>query len=131
MKKNIDVENKKFAILIAVLLLILSSGYLEKINSMLAWLVNLFSIALAIHIQFKPQRINKLRLKWIELGSFIGKYTSLILISLIFILIFTPIGLFMRLIKRDELELKKRKISRIGKMSRLKKNAILKISIKF
>ena len=43
---------------------------------------------------------------WMMLGVFLGKIISPIVIGIIFFGLFTPISLFMKLFRRDELRLK-------------------------
>jgi hypothetical protein len=56
---------------------------------------------------FKPVALTLLNEFWFKLGSFLGKIVSPLVLGLIFLTLFTPIAIIMRLSGRDELKLKK------------------------
>ena len=55
-----------------------------------------------------PRTLRPLTRLWMQLGQRLGRLINPIVLGAIFFLIFTPIGLIMRLVGRDELKLKRR-----------------------
>jgi hypothetical protein len=55
-----------------------------------------------------PHALRPLNKLWMRFGRLLGRLISPIILGAIFFLIFTPIGLIMRLVGRDELRLKRR-----------------------
>jgi len=53
-----------------------------------------------------PKALHPLNVAWMTLGLWLGKIVSPIVLGLIFLLIFTPLALVLRLSRRDELLLK-------------------------
>jgi len=53
-----------------------------------------------------PQALRPFNVAWMTLGLWLGKIVSPIVLGLIFLLIFTPLALVLRLFGRDELLLK-------------------------
>ena len=54
---------------------------------------------------FFPVALRPLHSVWIKIGSVLGWINTRILLSLLFVFIFTPIGWIMRFLKKDPLEL--------------------------
>lgn len=52
---------------------------------------------------FKPITLKPFYCLWMAIGKVLGTINFFIIMSLIFVFIFTPIGLFFRLIKRDSM----------------------------
>ncbi len=73
-------------------------------------------VALVIAILFvvvtilSPQFLAPLNRFWYELGIFLGKIVSPVVLGLIFFILITPVSLVMRLFGRDELKIKKRNV---------------------
>ena len=55
-----------------------------------------------------PRTFRPLNRLWMRFGQLLGRLISPIVLGAIFFVIFTPIGLIMRLVGRDELRLKRR-----------------------
>jgi len=55
-----------------------------------------------------PRTLRPLNRLWMQFGQLLGRLISPIVLGAIFFLIFTPVGLIMRLVGRDELKLKRR-----------------------
>jgi len=53
-----------------------------------------------------PKILFEIRKYWIKLGNILGHINSTIIFSLAFFLIFTPLSIFFKIIKRDLLKLK-------------------------
>ncbi len=96
---------KKFGLLFFLVFLIIGLWPLLKNNDIRIWAIIIslfFLISSILSLKFLVP-MNKL---WIKLGEQLGKYVAPIVLSLIYFLILTPIGLFMRLIGKDLLNLK-------------------------
>ena len=74
----------------------------------------LASLFIAISIA-APRTLRPLNRLWMQFGQLLGRLISPIVLGAIFFLIFTPVGLIMRLVGRDELKLKRRATKRIGR----------------
>ena len=66
----------------------------------------LLAMALAVTAVFKPDRLLPLNRLWMKFGALLGIVVSPIVMGLIYFGLFTPMGIVMRLFKRDELRLK-------------------------
>lgn len=66
----------------------------------------IFSLIFGIVAYLKPDLLQPLNKLWMLFGLLLGKIISPIVLGIIFFGLFTPIGLFMKVIGRDELSLK-------------------------
>jgi hypothetical protein len=66
------------------------------------------SLCFFLSASFYPDLYTKTHLfqLWVKFGNLMGKVNSKIIISVLFFFIFTPIGIFLRLIKKDLLSKK-------------------------
>ncbi len=97
-------SEKKFGLLFFFLFLIIGLWPLLKGNEIRVWsliisLFFLFSAMLSLKFLIP---MNKL---WIKFGEQLGKFIAPVILSFIYFFILTPIGLFMRIIKKDLLNL--------------------------
>ena len=67
--------------------------------------INLFAMVLLITSMTIPYLLKPFAVVWFGLSRFLGGISSKIILSLIFYSIFTPIGLFVKLINRNPLNL--------------------------
>ena len=102
MKQN---NNRSFGILLFFFFIIISLWPLLSKNEPIIWSLSIAIIFLVLAI-LNPKLLSPLTRLWIRLGEVIGKFISPIIIGLIFFLILTPIGLLMRIFKKDLLNLK-------------------------
>ena len=98
-------SNRSFGIVFFVVFLIIATyplinGYELRLWSLIVSIVFLF-LGLVNSKILNP--LNKL---WFKFGIFLGKIISPLIMSIIFFLVVTPIGLLMRLFKKDLLKLK-------------------------
>tara|TARA_B100001123_G_C15152693_1_gene964140 strand:- start:477 stop:884 length:408 start_codon:yes stop_codon:yes gene_type:complete len=77
-------------------------------------LVLIFLITFMLSI-FYPNALSPFNSVWMKFGMIIGKIMNPIIMGLIFFGMFTPIAIFLRLIGRDELRLKKTNIDSFWK----------------
>jgi len=65
-----------------------------------------FGFPLLLAGQFKPKALKRLYQFWMKVGAVLGWINTRILLALVYFLIFTPIGLTMRLVKSDPMHRK-------------------------
>ena len=106
MKDNIKLgSNRSFGIVFFIFFLILGLYPLVNNGEIITWflLVSFLFFVLGIINSKLLTPLNKL---WFKFGIFLGKIISPLIMMLIFFLVVTPIGLFMRIIGRDLLGMK-------------------------
>lgn len=121
LKSNIALGILFFLVFLIIGLIPLKSG--ENIR---IWSIALSSIFLIITI-ITPNILTILNKLWTKFGLLLGKVISPIIISLIFLFIITPIGLYFKVFRKDILNLKITKknssywINRKNKIESMKK----------
>ena len=105
MKNKSSNSNKSFGILFSLLFLIFALYPLVN-NEEIRILPFIISIIFLILGLLNSHFLSPLNKFWLKFGFFLGKFMSPIIMLFIFFLIVTPIGLFMRLIGKDLLNLK-------------------------
>jgi len=108
-KININNKNKDnitFGILFFILFLIIGLYPLTSSEPVRIWSIILSLVFLIITI-IKPNLFTFLNKLWIQLGMLLGKIISPTVMGLIFFLVVTPIGIFVRILKKDVMSLKK------------------------
>ena len=106
MKDNMKLgSNRSFGIVFFIFFLILGLYPLVNNGEIITWflLVSFLFFVLGIINSKLLTPLNKL---WFKFGIFLGKIISPLIMMLIFFLVVTPIGLFMRIIGRDLLGMK-------------------------
>ena len=98
-------SNRSFGIVFFLVFLLISIYPLINNESIRIWslVVSLIFLVLGIINSNLLLPLNKL---WFKFGIFLGKIISPIIMGIIFFLVVTPIGLIMRLIGKDILNLK-------------------------
>ena len=98
-------SNKSFGIVFFVVFLIIALYPLVNDQNIRLWslIVSLFFLISGLINLKILTPLNKL---WFKFGIFLGKIISPIIMGIIFFLVVTPIGLIMRLIGKDVLNLK-------------------------
>ncbi len=99
--------NRNFGIVFAVVFLIISFWPLLNGDAMRNWSL-LVSIIFFILALINSKILTPLNKIWFKFGIFLGKIVSPIVMSIIFFLVITPTGFFMKLIGKDLLRLKKK-----------------------
>lgn len=94
---------KTFGYIWALICLIIA--YYHKQYSLILCLLSIFFI---ISASFFPEIYVKTKIfqSWIKLGNFLGKVNSKIIIFFLFFVIFTPIALILKILKKDLLQKK-------------------------
>ena len=108
-KKEIKIKknnNITFGILFFFFFLIIGLYPLKSDEAIRAWSVVLSLVLLIITI-IKPNLFTFLNKLWIQLGILLGKIISPTVMGLVFFLVVTPIGIFVRILKKDVMGLKR------------------------
>ena len=117
-------SNRSFGIVFFIVFLIISLYPLINNQDIRLW--SLFiSLAFLFLGLINSKILNPLNKLWFKLGMFLGKIISPILMGIIFFLVVTPTGLFMRILGKDLLNLKYNKkksywIEKNGPKSKMK-----------
>ena len=101
-------SNKSFGIVFFILFLLVSL-YPLTINESIRYWSLIISVIFLILGLLNSNLLTPLNKIWIRFGILLGKLISPFIMVLIFFLVVTPIGLIMKIIKKDLLNLKVRK----------------------
>ena len=98
-------SNRSFGIVFFIVFLVISIYPLINNGELRLWslIISLFFLFLGLANSKILHPLNKL---WFKFGIILGKIISPLVMGVIFFLVVTPIGLFMRLLKKDLLNLK-------------------------
>jgi energy-coupling factor transporter transmembrane protein EcfT len=120
-KKN---NNITFGILFFIFFLIIGLYPLKSDETIRVWFVVLSLVFLIITI-IRPNLFTFLNKLWIKFGILLGKIISPIVMGLVFFFVVTPIGILIRILKKDVMGLKRGKssywINRENKFQTMKK----------
>ena len=98
-------SNRNFGIVFFVVFLLIALYPLINSGEIRIWSVVIASIFLVLGI-LNSNILLPLNKLWFKFGIFLGKIISPIIMGIIFFLVVTPIGLIMRLIRKDVLNLR-------------------------
>ena len=98
-------SNRSFGIVFFVVFLLIALYPLINSEEVRAWsiIVSLIFLILGLINSKILSPLNKI---WFKFGIYLGKIISPIIMGIIFFLVVTPIGLIMRLLKKDLINLK-------------------------
>ena len=103
---NIKISsNRSFGIVFFAVFIIISFYPLINNNDFKLWSLIISLIFLILGL-LNSKILNPLNKIWFKFGLFLGKIISPIVMGVIFFLVVTPIGILMRLLKKDLLNLK-------------------------
>ena len=108
-KKEIKIKrnnNITFGILFFFFFLIIGLYPLKSDEAIRVWSVVLSLVLLIITI-IKPNLFTFLNRSWIQFGIFLGKIISPIVMGLVFFFVVTPIGILVKILKKDVMGLKR------------------------
>ena len=108
-KQEIKINKKNnitFGILFFIFFLIISFFPLISAGIIRIWSVVLSLVFLIITI-IRPNLFTFLNRLWIQFGIFLGKIISPIVMGLVFFFVVTPIGILVRILKKDVMGLKR------------------------
>ena len=116
--------NRSFGIVFFIVFLIISLYPLLHGEHIRVWSLIISIIFLVLGL-FNSKLLNSLNMIWFKFGLLLGKIISPIVMGIIFFVVVTPIALFMRLLKKDLLNLKFNKkntywIEKSGPKSKMK-----------
>ncbi len=98
-------NNKSFGILFFIIFLLIALWPLINSGSIKLWALVIALIFLVLGI-INSKILTPVKKSWIKLGEILGKIIAPIVMGFIYFIIITPIGLLMRLIGKDVLNLK-------------------------
>jgi len=125
MKENIKISsNRSFGIVFFIVFLFIGFYPLANGGSLNIWALITSFIFLLLGI-LNSRILTSLNIIWFKFGLFLGKIFAPLIVGIIFFLIVTPIGLLMRFLKKDFLNLKFNKdksywITKNGPKSKMK-----------
>ena len=108
-KQEIKINKKNnitFGILFFILFFIIGLYPLASVGVIRIWSVVLSLVFLIITI-IRPNLFTFLNRSWIQFGIFLGKIISPIVMGLVFFFVVTPIGILVRILKKDVMGLKR------------------------
>ena len=98
-------SNKSFGLLFFIVFLILGLWPLKNADNINFYFI-LISLIFLILGLINSKILSPLNKSWIKLGEILGKIVSPLVMGFIYFIIITPIGIFMRFIGKDLLNLK-------------------------
>tara|TARA_B100000401_G_C52593755_1_gene618510 strand:- start:244 stop:630 length:387 start_codon:yes stop_codon:yes gene_type:complete len=117
-------SNRSFGIVFFVVFLVIGLYPLLNDNNLKIWSLIISFIFLVLGI-LNSNILSPLNNVWFKFGIFLGRFISPIIMGLIFFLVVTPIGLLMKMLGKDLLNLKHNKnktywIEKNGPKSKMK-----------
>ena len=98
-------SNRSFGIVFFIVFLLIALYPLLKGNDLRIWSLVISFIFLALGL-INSKILTPLNRLWFKFGLVLGKFISPLIMGIIFFLVVTPIGIIMRLLKKDLLNLK-------------------------
>ena len=98
-------SNRSFGIVFFIVFLLIALYPLTYSQDIRIWSVIISIIFLVLGL-FNSKILTPLNKLWFKFGIFLGKIVSPIIMGIIFFLVVTPIGLLMRLLGKDLINLK-------------------------
>ena len=127
MENSINIKRKNnitFGILFFIFFLIVGLYPLISNEPIRIWSIIVSLVFLTVTI-IKPNLFTFLNKLWIKFGILLGKIISPIVMGLVFFFVVTPIGIFVKILKKDVMGLKRGKssywITREDKIQSMKK----------
>ena len=117
-------SNRSFGVVFFIVFLLIGLYPLLKGNDLRIWSLIISFIFLALGL-INSRILTPLNRLWFKFGLLLGKFISPIIMGIIFFIVVTPIGIIMRLFKKDLLNLKFNKketywIDKSGPKSKMK-----------
>ena len=109
MKNSINIKSKDnitFGILFFIFFLIVGLYPLKSGGVTRVWSI-VFSLVFLIITIIRPNLFTFLNKLWIQFGILLGKIISPIVMGLVFFFVVTPIGMLVRILKKDVMGLKR------------------------
>jgi len=117
-------SNRSFGIVFFIVFLLIALYPLLKDNDLRIWSLVISFIFLILGL-IDSKILTPLNRLWFKFGLLLGKFISPLIMGIIFFIVVTPIGIIMRLLKKDLLNLKYNKketywIDKSGPKSKMK-----------
>ena len=117
-------SNRSFGIVFFIVFLLIALYPLLKDNDLRIWSLLISFIFLALGL-INSKILTPLNRLWFKFGLLLGRFISPLIMGIIFFVVVTPIGIIMRLLKKDLLNLKYNKketywIDKSGPKSKMK-----------
>ena len=117
-------SNRSFGIVFFIVFLLISLYPLLKGNDLRIWSLVISFIFLTLGL-LNSKILTPLNRLWFKFGLLLGRFISPLIMGIIFFVVVTPIGIIMRLLKKDLLNLKYNKketywIDKSGPKSKMK-----------
>lgn len=97
-------------VFVGIFLLVAAYGWYKQFSN--AW-VYIFLILASIFLLFTlvaPKLLGPLNKAWYQLGLFLGRFVSPIVLGILFFIVITPVAIAMRMAGRDALKLRKQHV---------------------
>lgn len=101
-------SNRSFGVVFFIVFLLIALHPLLKGNDLRIWSLIISFIFLALGL-INSKFLTPLNKLWFRFGILLGKLVSPLIMGIIFFIVVTPIGIIMRLFKKDLLNLKNNK----------------------
>ena len=98
-------SNRSFGILFCIVFAIIAVWPIFNDGALRIWPIPISLIFLILGL-FKSKLLNPLNIVWVKFGELLGRIIAPLVMAIIYFIIVTPIGLFMRLIGKDLLNIK-------------------------
>ena len=117
-------SNRSFGIVFFIVFLLIALYPILKDNDLRIWSLVISFIFLILGL-INSKILTPLNRLWFKFGLLLGKFISPLIMGIIFFIVVTPIGIIMRLLKKDLLNLKYNKketywIEKTGPKSKMK-----------
>ena len=117
-------SNRSFGIVFFIVFLLIALYPLLKDNDLRIWSLVISFIFLILSL-INSKILTPLNRLWFKFGLLLGRFVSPLIMGIIFFVVVTPIGIIMRLLKKDLLNLKYNKketywINKSGPKSKMK-----------
>ena len=106
-------SNRSFGILFCIVFAIVAAWPIMNDGQLRIWPIPISFIFLVLGL-LNSKLLNPFNLVWIKFGELLGRIIAPIIMAIIYFMIVTPIGLFMRLIQKDLLNVNFKKIIHTG-----------------
>ena len=117
-------SNRSFGIVFFIVFLLIALYPLLKSNDLRIWSLVISFVFLVLGL-INSKILTPLNRLWFKFGLLLGRFISPLIMGIIFFVVVTPIGIMMRLLKKDLLNLKYNKketywIDKSGPKSKMK-----------
>jgi len=99
-------DSRRFGVIFAAIFIVVGTYLMFTGSSTWGWSFVTLAMLFCTLALAKPALLQPLNRLWFAFGNILGRLISPLVLSIMFFLIFTPIGLFQRLSGRDILQLR-------------------------